>query len=281
MKKQEFIIELESLIFAGAFKEFQTKLCNAPEEFLPDHDTSFAVKLMEKFVYQKITNDNDFSEEDCIELLRDCRKYGENLNIFVAPESKKTLLMLAVEYGCEKIVDFLISQRNVNLIYQNNCEGNAGMDAIDYSVIYGHSAIFKKLYNKIYIEDQVILSDEKFSKMLEYSILSSDMEIVEFLICDSGVNIDPLLVQEKIMLYEMLEHETINHIKLSVERANMRGQDLTQLRSDLEFLKKNHESRIELFEYLSSPLKCHFEELDFFRLLAADIALLESEYFGC
>jgi hypothetical protein len=261
IKKREFIRDLESLIKQGRFEEFEMKFKNRSDDIHYEKDSSFALTLVEQLAFKQTMNEDDFSEEYCVHLVELCLEYGENLNIFSNPSTKKTLLMLAVEHDLEGIVDLIITHPTINLEYMNNCYhadsldniGDRGIDALNYAIIYGKNRIFKKLYNKIFVEQQIEMTEERYCQILGHSISSSNLEVIKF-VESKNIHrpINPFFIQDEARIYQESVIYSIG--KILKYFLGMRAQNefsTKRQQEDLAKLKYDCQQKTEIFTYFS------------------------------
>ena len=293
---------LESLIKTEQFEKFEESLIELQPTRFSDHNTIFSLLLVNQLIYRNTNSQKSFSEYDCLKLLKLCINKGEDLDIIV-DYSSKSLLMIVVENDLKDICDLMLEQPSINLTHKNNCQ----MMAIDYAAIFGRTEIFKKLYNKIYIEKKYILQEERFYKIFDEAITANDLEIAIFLLDHSPSregdafllmsvmsNYKALMTSELKKLENRLDsleiiksptkkllpyHSTQQHIDHHSHAKYIYKSEKSELSKYFFKIKSNHEQKFILFNVLNTQFPDNLEYFNELKQIDQLIGKVEREYF--
>jgi hypothetical protein len=293
---------LESLIKTEQFEKFEESLIEFQPIRFSYHKTSFSLLLVNQLIYRNPQSQKSFSEEDCLKLLKLCINKGEDLDIIV-DYSSKSLLMIAVENDLQQICDLMLEQPYINLTHKNSCQ----MMAIDYAAIFGRTEIFKKLYNKIYIEKKYILREEQFYKIFDEAIMANNIEIVMFLLDHSSStdgdafflmsvmsNYKTLMTSElkklenKLASLEIIKsstqkslpyHNTPKPIDQNPYAKYVYKSEKSELSKHFFKIKDNHEQKFILFNALNTQFPDNLEYFNELKQIDQLIGQVEKGYF--
>jgi hypothetical protein len=296
---------LESLIKKEKFLEFESALSEFAQEYVLD-ETRLPVLLVNRLVFKRNMGESDFTEEDCAHLLQLCLRAGEDVNIIIDDNTGKTLLLLVIENKLEKIFDILISQPNLQLskiTIDDEDSDDEDLDIIDlnelsFAAIYGYDQIFKKLYNKFYLELGGELSEKELYRLLDCAIIANSSEIVSFILINNNTNLDNKFVLEEMRVNSSCIGYAVENIRMDckalkkgITKSGKKIQNLItqdpvikskyqKLHERFDIIKANHAKKLDVLENLCKMLLCDPNYLDEMNNLTTIIGEIESQNFA-